>query len=80
MTERLKAHEYAGRAVNSYFWRTYDHKELDLIEEQQGQLFGFEFKWKQGKIKKTTRREFLSAYPNSELRTISQDNFERFLC
>jgi predicted AAA+ superfamily ATPase len=79
MIERLKAHEYAGEAVNTYFWRTYDQKEIDLIEEQQGQLFGFEFKWQQSQIKKATRREFLAAYPNSELHTISQDNFEEFV-
>jgi len=79
MTERLKVHEYAGRAVNTYFWRTYDQKEIDLIEEQQGKLFGFEFKWKQGTLKKATRREFLTAYPNSDLSTVSQDNFEEFL-
>jgi predicted AAA+ superfamily ATPase len=79
MIERLKAHEYAGEAVNTYFWRTYDQKEIDLIEEQHGQLFGFEFKWQQSQIKKATRREFLAAYPNSELHTISQDNFEEFL-
>jgi hypothetical protein len=52
---------------------------IDLIEEQQGQLFGFEFKWQQSQIKKATRREFLAAYPNSELHTISQNNFEEFL-
>ncbi len=79
MTERLKVHEYNGRFVNSYFWRTYDQKEIDLIEEQQGQLFGFEFKWKSGTIKKATQREFLAAYPNSELKTVSQDNFVDFL-
>ncbi|MCP4419929.1 MAG: hypothetical protein GY805_25225 [Chloroflexi bacterium] len=28
MDERLKAHEYNGRSVNSYFWRTYDQKKL----------------------------------------------------
>ena len=79
MIERLKTHEYAGRAVNTYFWRTYDQKEIDLVEEHQGKLSGFEFKWKQGQIKQATRREFLTAYPNSELQTISQDNFEAFL-
>ena len=79
MVERLKVNAYTGRAVNTYFWRTYDQKEIDLIEERQGQLFGFEFKWKQGQIKKTTRREFLTAYPKAELQTISQENFEGFL-
>ena len=79
MVERMKAHEYNGRFVNTYFWRTYDQKEIDLIEEQQGRLFGFEFKWNAGKIKKSTQKEFLTAYPNSELAVISQHNFVEFL-
>ena len=79
MIERIKMHAYAGRAVNRYFWRTYDQKEIDLIEEWQGQLLGFEFKWKQGQIKKSTRREFQTAYPNAQLQTINRDNFEDFL-
>ena len=52
---------------------------IDLIEEQQGQLFDFEFKWKSGTIKRATRREFQAAYPNLQLTTISQDNFVDFL-
>lgn len=79
MVERRKANHYAGRSVNTYFWRTYDQKEIDLIEEHGGKLYGFEFKWKSGTMKKTTRREFLAAYPNTELTTISQDNFVEFL-
>ncbi|HRW11038.1 MAG TPA: DUF4143 domain-containing protein, partial [Caldilineaceae bacterium] len=79
MIERIKTHEYAGRMVNRYFWRTYDQKELDLIEERQGQLHGFEFKWGTGKIKGTTRKEFLTAYPDAHLQTITQDNFVDFL-
>ena len=79
MIERRKHHDYIGRAVNRYFWRTYDQKEIDLVEEWQGKLFGFEFKWRQGKIKKSVRQEFTAAYPNSELSVISQDNFVEFL-
>lgn len=79
MIERRKCHEYAGRAANTYFWRTYDQKEIDLIEERQGKLFGYEFKWKSGAIKKATKKEFLAAYPNAELTTISQENFTDFL-
>lgn len=79
MVERMKAHEYAGRLVNRYFWRTYDQKEIDLVEEQAGKLFGFEFKWSGGTIKKATYQEFLATYPNAELITIAQDNFGDFL-
>ena len=78
MIERRKANQAAGRAVNVYFWRTYDHKEIDYLEEHGGKLYGYEFKW-QGEIKKSTSREFLQAYPNSELATVNRDNFEQFI-
>ena len=78
MIERRKANQASGRAVNAYFWRTYDQKEIVYIEEYRGQLHGYEFKWR-GEMRKSTRHEFLSAYPGSELTTISQENFEKFL-
>ena len=65
--------------MNTYFWRTYDQKEIDCIEEYGGMLNGFEFKWKEGKIRKATQNEFLKAYPNSKLAIINQQNFVDFL-
>jgi uncharacterized protein len=79
MIERLKANQYAGQIVNTYFWRTYDQKEIDLIEEHGGRLFGYEFKWKPEPMKTTTRRTFLDSYPGSEIRLISQEKFSDFL-
>jgi len=43
--ERLKKANNTGLASNRYFWRTYDKKEIDYIEERDGVLSGFEFKW-----------------------------------
>jgi uncharacterized protein len=77
--ERRKANQFASRSVNSYFWRTYDQKEIDCIEEHGGKLYGYEFKWQSGDIRRATRNEFLNAYPESELMTVNQDNFEGFL-
>ncbi len=77
--ERRKANQLAGRAVNTYFWRTYDQKEIDCIEEHGGKLYGYEFKWQSSDIRRAVRQEFLDTYPNSELTTISQENFEEFL-
>ncbi|MBC8336900.1 MAG: ATP-binding protein [Anaerolineales bacterium] len=79
MVERRKINQIAARSVNAYFWRTYDRKEIDYIEEYGGKLFGYEFKWGSGNIKQATRAEFLKAYPNAELMTINRDNFETFL-
>ena len=78
MVERRKITSYTGRSVNGYFWRTYDQKEIDYIEERGGSLYGFEFKWK-GELRKATRREFMETYPGSEVITITAENFEDFL-
>jgi len=45
--ERLKKQAYKNENPNRHFWRTYDQQEIDLIEENGGELFGFEFKWGQ---------------------------------
>jgi len=77
MTERMKKLEYLRRPVNAYFWRTYDRKEIDLVEEDQGRLFGFEIKWNagQGKVPK----EWSIAYPNASFEVIHQENYLDFI-
>jgi len=77
--ERRKANQFAGRHVNSYFWRTYDQKEIDSIEEHGGRLYGYEFKWQAGEIRRAVRSEFMEAYQDSELMTVNRENFEEFL-
>jgi uncharacterized protein len=77
--ERRKANQAAGRSANSYFWRTYDQKEIDCIEERGGKLYGYEFKWQGGEIRRVARTEFSEAYPGSTLVTVSRENFEEFL-
>lgn len=79
MIERRKRNQFANHSVNTYFWRTYDQKEIDCIEEHSGKLYGYEFKWQGGAIRRATRDEFLEAYPGSKLLTINQENFESFL-
>ena len=79
MVERRKANQFAKRQVNAYFWRTYDRKEIDCIEEFGGQLSGYEFKWGSGSLRQTTKTEFLNAYPGSALSTVNQKNFSEFL-
>ena len=78
MVERRKVNEYAGRQSNIYFWRTYDQKELDYVEERGGILRGYEFKW-QGGVRAAVRREFETAYPGAEIETITPENFTDFV-
>ena len=51
MGERIKRNAYNRFNINSYFWRTYDRQEIDLIEEADGQLNAFELKWKSDSAK-----------------------------
>jgi len=78
LVERLKLNQNLGRRANYYFWRTYDQKEIDLIEEREGKIYGFEFKW-QGKIRPIVEKEFTQAYKGAEVETVNQDNFTDFL-
>ncbi len=75
--ERIKKNEYTKNLCNSYFWRTYDQKEIDYIEEKSGQLFAYEFKYSQRKTK--VPKLFLKTYPNSDFQEISQENYLDFI-
>ena len=75
--DRIKHNQAMGRLANYYFWRTYDQKEIDLIEESEGRLTAFEFKWKPQKIKSPA--DFLNAYPGSDFKVVHQENYRDFL-
>lgn len=75
--ERLKWQEYSDFRCNNYFWRTYDQKEVDWVEEYAGKLMGYEFKW--SPTKKKTQKAWLETYDNAEFEIISQDNFLNFV-
>ncbi|MBU0569529.1 DUF4143 domain-containing protein, partial [Patescibacteria group bacterium] len=60
-----------------YFWRTYDQKEIDWIEEADGKLKGYEFKW--GKSSSKAPKDWLETYEGSTYETINQDNFVDFI-
>lgn len=78
MTERLKYNSYSKNLVNSYFWRTYDQQEIDLIEEGSGMLHAFEFKWNSNKNAKVPGA-WAKAYPESTFETINRDNYLNFI-
>ena len=77
IVERLKFNSINGRYVNSYFWRTYDQKEVDYIEEVAGRFDGFEFKLNKGKTSKP--KDFLENYENSSFKVIGRENYYDFL-
>lgn len=77
-TERMKKLHYNRVFSNIYFWRTHDRKEIDLVEERDGKLFGFEFKWSKKKTK--LPKLWFETYKNSSLEIITKENFLDFIC
>jgi len=76
--ERLKANFYKNRPASVYFWRTYDGQEIDLVEEREGKLFGFEIKWSERKKQKLPK-DWLKTYKNAEYTIINQKNYLDFI-
>lgn len=77
ISERMKKGHYKRISANRYFWRTYDQKEIDLVEERGGKLFGYEIKWGSKKIKPP--REFIKTYINASFKVINQENYLDFI-
>lgn len=77
VVERIKKQAYQEIIANNYFWRTWDQKEIDFVEEREGKLFGYEFKYQTSKFK--IPKDFLSAYPNSKVELITSENYLDFI-
>ena len=80
VSERLKKNSYNEAFVNFWFWRTKEQQEIDYIEESNGKLNAFEFKWSDLAAKKAHfPLTFTRAYPNANYKVISPENVEDFL-
>lgn len=80
ISERRKKLAYENIWVNTYFWRTTTQVEIDYIEEQDGQLHAFEFKWnRKSKKQIKTPLSFAESYPEHTYKLISSKNIEEFL-
>lgn len=77
VSERRKRNAYKNIFVNYFYWRTYDQKEIDSVEEQGGKLSGFEMKW--GKAKTKAPADFLRSYPNSDYKVINKESYLDFI-
>jgi predicted AAA+ superfamily ATPase len=77
VSERYKRLEYKRQTVNSYFWRAYDKKEIDLVEEQKGELSGYEIKWKNVPVK--IPRDWKASYPTADFSVIHRENYLEFI-
>ena len=79
IAERMKYNSYSNSFAQSYFWRTKDQSEIDYLEEEDGNLSAYEFKWNPAKSKTKCPASFAAAYPSSTYRVITPDNIEEFI-
>ncbi|MCU0429272.1 MAG: ATP-binding protein [Cytophagaceae bacterium] len=76
VSERLKHTLYQRDRYSRYYWRTYTGAELDYLEEKDGLLHGYEFKWdKMAKVPKS----WTEHYPDAHFSCINRTNFKSFL-
>lgn len=75
--ERMKMLTYIRRYFSHYFWRLTSGSEIDLIEEEDGKLTGYEFKY--GTKVSKMPAPWGKAYPEAKFEGINRDNFWNFV-
>jgi hypothetical protein len=78
ISERKKMLNNINNTPNKYFWRTTQQQEIDYLEDLDGTLSAYEFKWGIGK-KARIPKTFLSAYPLAHTHIVDQDNYTNFI-
>lgn len=77
IVERMKFLHYEKKLATPYFWRTYTGAELDYVEEIEGKLIGYEFKY--GTKKTKAPKSWMNTYPEASFQNINSENFLTFL-
>ncbi len=78
MTERKKLLNYHGFYGRTYFWRNKQQAEIDYVEEIDGKIYAFEFKWNAA-AKTKFPQAFIDNYQPVETKIIHQENFWQWL-
>lgn len=73
ISEVQKRIEYRRLSSKLYFWRTYDQKEIDLVQETGTELIGYEIKWKKGRV--IPPKDWTEAYPQAAFEVIHCGNY-----
>lgn len=77
VSERCKYLKYNKSNAITYFWRTKQQQEVDYVEEKNGLIHGYEFKWNPRQTKRIPTT-FSNAY-NSVDKCITRNNFREFV-
>ena len=79
-TERLKKQSYQRQYGQHYFWRTYEQQEIDLIEERDGKLFAYEYKWSIKHKNLKPPKKWIEAYPDYvSFEVVTPENYLDFV-
>lgn len=79
IAERLKQLSYNNSFAQSWFWRTRQQNEIDYIEEENGVLQAYEFKWNVNKANVKCPESFRASYPDAIFKVIMPKNIDEFL-
>lgn len=79
ISERMKHNSYNAFYGKNYFWRTQQQQEVDYIEDYDGMLHAYEFKWSTTKQPRLTET-FAKNYPDHTFAVVSLDNYQDFVC
>jgi predicted AAA+ superfamily ATPase len=77
ISEVQKHREYYRMPSRHYFWRTYDRKEIDLIEDHHGRLSAYEIKWRQTHV--PVPKDWQRHYPEADFNVIHKENYLSFI-
>ncbi len=75
--ERLKKQKYTPIYANNFFWRSWSGQEVDFVEEREGKLFGYEFKWTHKNTKPP--KLWLDTYPQASWEVVDTLNYLEFI-
>ncbi len=79
ISERLKKQEYLRLHHSNYFWRTHTKQEIDWVEEVDGKIVGYEFKWSTKKQPKPPAL-WSKSYSDAEFHVIHPKDYLDFIC
>jgi len=78
VSERMKRNAYHGAYGKTYFWRTTSQQEIDYLEEYDGAIHAYEFKWNP-KARFKFPKSFMETY-QATAKKIDRENFREFVC
>jgi len=76
--ERTKFLEYKNMYCSEYFWRTHSKQEIDRIEESDGVLNAYEYKWNIN-AKEKIPELFIKGYPDAKFTFVNSSNYLDFI-